>query len=181
MAAAFSLLATQLPEPLKLADGTFVLARPISASDLPRLCRFYQRLSEETVYRRFMVSAPRFPSSALETLVNVDHHDREAIVATRNAEIIAVARYHRADSNSGEAEIAVVVEDRFQRRGVGQALYERLTTLAFNRGITELNGTMLADNNAATKLLRRFAPSSHRSIVKGELMFRIPLEEASIV
>ncbi|GAC1419505.1 MAG: hypothetical protein NVSMB57_13850 [Actinomycetota bacterium] len=179
MSEAFSLLSSQLPELVRLTDGTLLIFREISPADAPRLLRLHKRLSGETLYRRFMVAAPKPTPEAIEHLTNLDHADREAIVATYRGEVIAVARYHHsAGASSNEAEIAVVVEDRWQHRGIARALFTRLAQLAQQRGIEAFVGTMLADNVAATRLLLAMNPHSQRTIEQGELSFRIPLKDA---
>lgn len=176
---AHSLQSLLLPAPAKLNDGRTVLVRAMMPGDETRLCRLFRRLSPETVYRRFMVANPKIGSAQLARLVDIDHADREALVVTLHGEIHAVARYHR---NPGErdAEIAVVVEDRWQRRGIGRILFTRLAELARTRGVESFTGTMLAENAGATRLLVSVFPTAERQIRQGELVFRVPLTDGAV-
>jgi GNAT superfamily N-acetyltransferase len=79
-----------------------------------------------------MTPTPRLSDRTLAYLADVDHVDREALVALAGDEIIAVARYHRMP-DTVEAEIAIVVEDAWQRRGLGRILLERLSARAWRR------------------------------------------------
>ena len=129
--------------------------RPIEASDVELLRRMFYRLSAETVYKRFFRPIVEPSPSVLRHLCDVDHDRRDALVAVDAAgEIVAVARYDRL-GDSDEAEVAVVVEDRWQGHGIGARLVTKLGRLAESRGLQVFTATMLGDNRAAAKLLRK--------------------------
>src|SRR5262245_45011956 len=102
-----------------------VTIRPVRDDDEERLARFFTRLSRDTLYRRFFTAMPRIAPSLIDRLVHVDHHRREALVAIVHDEIVAEARYDGSTSDPTAAEAAVVVEDGWQRHGIGAALLER--------------------------------------------------------
>jgi GNAT superfamily N-acetyltransferase len=156
---------------VQLADGAVVMVRELESDDAPRLQRLHERLSPKTVYQRFMTPTPRLSKRTLEQLANVDHVDREALVATTGNEIVAVARYVRRPGGT-EAEVAIVVEDTWQRRGVGRILIERLVAGARRRGIRAFSGTMLSENRAAQAMLRAFFPNASVEVNGPELRFR---------
>ena len=87
----------------------------LEPSDGEALRRLFYRLSPETVYRRFMSPLARPEQARPERLLDVDHKDREAIVAVVEGEIVGVARYSRKPGTD-VAEMAVVVADEYQRR-----------------------------------------------------------------
>src|SRR5262245_51411164 len=95
---------------------TPALAR-LEPGDGELLRRFFYRPSPETVYRRFMSPLARPEQARPERLLDVDHRDREAILAVVDGEIVGVARYSRR-GRSDSADLAVVVADAWQRRGV---------------------------------------------------------------
>jgi GNAT superfamily N-acetyltransferase len=134
--------------------------RPIRPDDEDRLGRMFWRLSPDTVYRRFFspVKAPR--ASVLRHLASVDHDLREALVAEADGEIIGVARYDRSPGDRTRAEVAVVVEDAWQRRGVASTLLRGLGETAKGHGVEAFTGTMLGDNVPAARLARSL---SHRT------------------
>jgi GNAT superfamily N-acetyltransferase len=128
-------------------------ARPIRADDAERLRRAFTRLSPDTIYRRFF-SPVRAPSErTLRWLTEVDHRDREALVALEGDEIVAVARWDSTAPGGDEAELAVVVVDDWQRRGLGRALTSLLIDAARVRRLTTLTARVQADNRGALRLV----------------------------
>jgi RimJ/RimL family protein N-acetyltransferase len=130
-----------------------LLVRPMRADDEVRLLRTAGRLSPRTVYQRFFSPIHTIPPTLLHRLANVDHDDREALVALDGDEIIAVVRWDRDPSDRDEAEVAALVEDAWQRRGLGAALTRMLIDEAVGRHIARLTATVLSDNTAVTKML----------------------------
>ena len=121
------------------------------------LRRFFYRLSRETVYRRFMSPIARPEQARPERLLDVDHADREAILAVVDGEIVGVARYTRRGATDS-ADLAVVVADAWHRRGVATTLVTALSTLAKRAGIARFEVMTQADNRASIGLLRRLWP-----------------------
>ena len=87
-----------------------------------------------TRYLRYFSAYPRHPRQArLYGFTNVDHHDRVAIVAELGEQIVAVGRYER-EPGTEEAEVAFVVADEHQGRGIGSVLLEHLAAAARENG-----------------------------------------------
>jgi GNAT superfamily N-acetyltransferase len=165
--------------PVDVTTPSEVTFRPIGADDADALRALFSRLSPETVYRRFFRPV-REPSAAmLRYLVDVDHDRREALVAEAGGRVIGVARYDRSPSRPDEAEIAVVVEDAWQHRGVGQRLMRRLAALAAERGIDAFTAEMLGGNREALHLVRALSPEATVRVESGELVVRAPLPHAA--
>jgi GNAT superfamily N-acetyltransferase len=122
-----------LGEWVPLADGAAVGVREMRGDDIPRLRRLHTRLSRRTAYRRFMTPTPRLSERAVAYFADVDHLGREALVATSGDDIVAIAQYHQT-AGTTEAEVAILVEDAWQRRGVGRILIKRLIERARRRG-----------------------------------------------
>jgi GNAT superfamily N-acetyltransferase len=136
-----------------------VTTRPVRPDDAPLFCRLWDRLSPETVYRRFHAPLRRPPAEA-HRLVEVDHDLREALVAVVGGEVVGVARYDRSPADPGTADVAVVVEDAWQGVGVGRQLLGELTQLAARRGVRSLTADVQADNDRMVGLLRRLLPGA---------------------
>ncbi len=102
-----------------LSDGSTVQLRPIRPSDGPAIVAMHSRFSERTRYLRYFSPYPRIPERDLQRFVNVDHRDREAFVVLAGDRIVAVGRYERLGPASPDAEVAFVVEDAYQGRGIG--------------------------------------------------------------
>ena len=91
-----------------------------------RWSTFHAGLSERTRYLRYFSAYPRIPERDLYRFTNVDHHDRVAFVAELGGEMIAVGRYERHGQGTDDAEVAFVVADAHQGRGIGSVLLEHL-------------------------------------------------------
>lgn len=150
--------------------------RPIRSEDADALGRLFERLSPQTVYRRFHQPVARARPSTLAYLAGVDHHDRDALVAEVEGEIVGVARYDRLHKGPrDEAEVAIVVEDAWQRHGLGRRLLAELAPLAAGRGVHAFTAALLGENHAALGLLRALAPAAAVRPDHGELVARIPI------
>jgi GNAT superfamily N-acetyltransferase len=136
-----------------------VATRPVRPDDASLFCRLWERLSPETVYRRFHAPLRRPPVGA-DRLVRVDHDLREALVAVVGGDVVGVARYDRSPADRSTAEVAVVVEDAWQGVGVGRQLLEQLTGLAARRGVRTLTATVQQDNDRVIGLIQRLLPGS---------------------
>jgi GNAT superfamily N-acetyltransferase len=136
-----------------------VATRPVRPDDASLFCRLWERLSPDTVYRRFHAPLRRPPAGA-DRLVLVDHDLREALVAVVGGDVVGVARYDRSQADRSTAEVAVVVEDAWQGVGVGRQLLEQLTGLAARRGVRTLTATVQQDNDRVIGLIQRLLPGS---------------------
>jgi GNAT superfamily N-acetyltransferase len=126
---------------------TLVSIRVATPSDDERLRGMFSRVSSETIYRRFHIPYPDVPERTLALMLDADHHDKESLVAIAEEEIIGHAMYVRL-GDGGEAEMAIIVEDRWQSKGVGKLLLCELAERAMLRGIetctAEVLGTIRA-------------------------------------
>jgi len=136
-----------------LADGTVFTVRPIEAADREALRAGFERLSPESRYRRFFTPMPSLSDRDLDYLVNVDHHDHEALVVLDepDGDIVAVARFVR--TGPAEAEPAIVVADDLQGNGLGRRLMLALIERAQEESVDRFRAPVLADNEAALRLL----------------------------
>ena len=138
-----------------LTDGTQVTLRRIRPEDEAALTALYERLSPQTAYQRFFTVMRRLPPNWAHILANVDYDRRMAIAALGpGGELIGVARYIY-DERAQETEIAIVIEDRWQGRGLGTRLLGELIGYADGKGIRRFRAYVLADNLRMFKLIRR--------------------------
>lgn len=135
-----------------LADGGTVHLRPITTDDAAALVALHARLSERTLYLRFFGPYPTMPDRDVQRFVTVDYDARVALVATLGDDLIAVARYERLAD--GSAEVAFIVQDDQQGRGVGSILLEHLAAAARERGITRFVAEVLAENGQMVRVFR---------------------------
>lgn len=152
-----------------------VAIRLIRADDEARLERLFYRLSPESVYRRFFTLYSHPPAGALHALSDLDHVTKDAAVAAVGDEVVGVGRYAAVTGEPGTAEVAVVVEDAWQGRGLGRRLLACAESLARLHGYTTLVATVLADNAPAIRMLRAVFPDAVWTSNGTEYELRIPL------
>src|SRR6266568_9064766 len=133
------------------ADGGILHLRPVRPDDAQRLVALHSRLSDRTRYLRYFGAYPKIPPRDLDRFVHVDHSDRVALAAELGGEFIAIGRYERIDTGA-DAEVAFVVEDAHQGRGVGSVLLEHLAAAARERGIRRFVAEVLAENSRMVRV-----------------------------
>lgn len=145
----FSKFELEVREGIAWPDGPKVQIRAVSPGDEDGLREMLSRLSRESISKRFHLPMPRVPEWALAYLIDVDHHDKESLVALVGDEIVGQAMYARQEAS--EAEMAIVVEDRWQSKGIGGLLLTRLAEEAGRRKIEVFTGTVLGENRSALR------------------------------
>lgn len=140
-----------------LRDGSSVCLRPIRPGDEDRMLALFRRFSPRTVYLRFHQVLKEMSRVDVRRFTTVDYDDSFALVATVTADgeerIIAVGRYARLP-RSDTAEIAFVVEDPYQGRGLGTHLLHQLAVIARERGINVFEAEVLAENQHMLGVLK---------------------------
>jgi GNAT superfamily N-acetyltransferase len=163
---------------IALADGTPVTIRRIEAADAFSLVRMFDRLSPESIYHRFFSPMPQPRRAALLHLAGLDSQFHEAMVAESDGEIVGVARY---DARPGEddAEVAVIVDDAWQDRGLGTQLLHHLARVAARRGLVAFRAVVLGENRRALPFLRRLSPGADVRLQDGEYQVYAPFRVRS--
>ncbi|MGH7411582.1 MAG: GNAT family N-acetyltransferase [Candidatus Methylomirabilis sp.] len=153
-----------------LKDGARVRIRPVVPEDEPRLVTLYGRLSPHTAYQRFFTFMKELPPDRAYYFANVDYRRRMALVAERDldwrSELIGVARYEPSDEG-GTAEVAIVVQDYWQGRGLGTILLKEILRAGEANGICRFRAYVLADNHHMLAMLSRLTDIQHRKIEEG--------------
>lgn len=170
-----------LAKVIVLADGTRVRVRPIRPDDALRLQTFVTRLSPRTMYLRTnMHRAPILSDREAAYLTRVDYRSTMALVALvgeePHDEIVGVARYADSQPVSGQAEVAIVVADAYQKRGIGGQLLTRLVGYARDQSLTSLIGNISAANEPVLCMVRRSGlPAEYRDVGCGEYQVVVTL------
>ncbi|MCX8107438.1 MAG: GNAT family N-acetyltransferase [Verrucomicrobiae bacterium] len=132
-----------------LEDGTQVNFRPIHPTDEPRMRDLFYALSQQTIYYRFMSHKKWVQRREIQEFVYVDHRNEVTIVGTlpeaHGEDIIAVGSYY-LDPRTNLAEVAFVVHDKWQNRGIGTYLLKYLGRIARRNGIRGFTAEVLVDN-----------------------------------
>jgi RimJ/RimL family protein N-acetyltransferase len=167
---------TELVHRVRLSGGAHLWIRPIRADDERRLLRLFDHLSTSSRHQRFFTPLSRLPTDWVHHFANVDYQERLALVAERDVEgdieIGGVARYEP----TGEPvtrEIAVAVEDRWHRQGLGTILLGDLLHAADVRGIQRFRAFVLAENQGMLRLIARFGEVVDKRVEEGvvEIVF----------
>ncbi|GGP85437.1 bifunctional acetate--CoA ligase family protein/GNAT family N-acetyltransferase [Streptosporangium pseudovulgare] len=156
-----------------LSDGGTAHVRPIHPADADLLRAFYSRLSEESIYFRFFGPRPRLSDREIAWFTNVDYTDRVALIATIGTEMVAVIRYDRIDP--AEAEVAFLVEDAHQGRGVASVLLEHLAATALERGISRFVADVLPANQKMMAVLKQAGYTAQSRFADGVVRMTLDL------
>ena len=132
-----------------LNDGTEIFFRPVKPADEHALSGMLYSLSPSSIRTRYMTSTMTFPHKDVQQLTNVDYENNLAIVSTvpcvTGEEIVAIAQYF-LDPKTREAEVAFVVQDEWQKKGMGSLLLKYLTRIAKQREIKGFYAKVLPTN-----------------------------------
>src|SRR3954447_14360413 len=157
-----------------LRDGKTAHIRPIRSDDAELLVDFYGRVSERSKYYRFFSPMPNLSDRDVQRFTQVDHDQRVAFVLTLQGQMIAVGRYDVVEP--GEAEVAFLVEDQHQGRGIAQILLEHLAQAARERGVERFVAEVLPDNQ---RMIQTFRDAGYRVVSaydEGVLQLEFPIE-----
>jgi GNAT superfamily N-acetyltransferase len=153
-------------ERVRLRDGADILVRPVEPGDRHEIQVGFRRLSATSRLRTLHRPAASLTADQLAELTDVDHESHEVLIALDPAtgECVGAARFARAADAPAQAEFTCTVADRWQRRGVGTALVERLAQRARAAGIERFTTVILEGDEPARRLLRDTARevSEHR-------------------
>src|SRR5688500_10128841 len=122
-----------------LPTGEAVAFRHIRPDDKGNLAAAFGRLSPESQHKRFLAAKPRLSASDLRYLTEIDGFDHVAVLAVRADDpdvILGVGRFVRLTDLPDTAEVAIVVGDPFQGKGLGRELGRRLADEARDHGVT---------------------------------------------
>jgi acetyltransferase len=138
-------------------DGVAICIRPLRPDDRDREREFVDALSEHSRYLRLLTTSKHLSDPMLDQLMDVDCHRRLALAATVDRagceRFLGVARYAGTE-DPGTAELAVVVADAWQRRGIARLLVTELMRCARSEGFERLAGIVLPENHRMLALAR---------------------------
>ncbi|MEU6822292.1 GNAT family N-acetyltransferase [Streptomyces atriruber] len=166
-----------------LRDGGTARIRPITAEDADRLVSFYEQVSDESKYYRFFAPYPRLSAKDVHRFTHHDQVDRVGLAATVGGEFIATVRYDRIDERgmaasapADEAEVAFLVQDAHQGRGVASTLLEHIAAVARERGIRRFAAEVLPANTKMIKVFTDAGYQQKRSFEDGVVRLEFDLE-----
>ncbi len=163
---------------VSLLDGRQALLRPIRSDDQNAIVAFFDRLSTDTRFLRFHYAKGRIAPEELDRYCRVDYYNSFGLVAEinrhGNIDIVGVGRYVRLPCTD-IAEIAFVVEDGEQGKGIGTHLLKELVILARERAVATFVAELLNENIIMLDILRKFAPGLKQVIDGNSILVTISI------
>lgn len=153
----------QYVSPWRMKDGTEITIRPIRPEDEPLMVKFHEALSERSVYLRYFHAArltQRVAHDRLTRICFLDYDREIALLAERTdpatdaEEIIAVGRMSKTHGRNS-AELAVLVRDHYQHRGLGIEILRRLIAVARDEHVESVHAYLLHENFEMQALVRK--------------------------
>ena len=164
---------------IRLRDGSNLRLRHLGRGDRERLKAFFASCSTEAVRYRFMSPIKAPSESLLNYLSETDGWRHVALIVTRGQgdreSVVAEGRYVVLPERSDTADIALLVIDEMQRRGIATLLIHRLMEIACMRGVTLFNADVLAENHAMLSLFRKIGRPKSTAVAAGAIHLEIPI------
>ncbi len=171
----------ELETTVALRDGQSVLIRPIRADDESMMRDMFYSFSEKTVYLRYHGTLKAMPHNRLQVFCNVDYDTEIALIGVvgpaGKEEVVGVGRY-LTEATKQSAEMAFVVRDDWQRKGLGTILFKRLVEIAQANGIRKFHAEVLAENSGMLKIFHRSGLSVETSTEEGVVGITMELPQA---
>lgn len=152
-----------------------VRIRPYGRKDRELLLAMSARLSSTSLYLRFFSGSPRIPEVYVRALDRMDHWDHDALVAIIDDEVVGIAEYVRIPGDPGHAELATLVADDWQHRGLARQLITMLAELACRRGIRTFDADVMLENRVGQWAIRRGWPAVSPWFEAGAAHYRLPI------
>ena len=157
-----------------LADGETGYVRAIAPGDAPALLAFHERQPRENLYRRFFSPKPTLTETELRHFTEVDFVDRVALVLEIHGEFAAWASYEKWPGR-GDADVAFMVDDGHQGKGIATLLLEHLAAIARSNGINRFTADVLADNRPMLGVFSKAGWPVQRHFDSGVIELEFPL------
>jgi GNAT superfamily N-acetyltransferase len=159
-----------------LTDGGTAHLRPILAEDADRLRAVPRAAVEGDGLQPLLRLPPQLSDTDVARFTQVDHDERVALVATLHDDLIGVVRFDRLEG-TGDAEVAFVVQDDQQGRGLGAVLLEHLAAAARERGVERFVADVLPTNRAMLTVFRSAGYEVSRDLAEGYVELAFPIRQ----
>lgn len=168
----------QFREWVLLRDGESLLLRAATIDDLPAVDALMRAVSRESLQMRFMGAVAQVSSSILEIMCSGEPRDRLCLLAIagheNEARVVAAGNYLSLGVG-GRAEVAFLVHDDFQGRGISTLLLERLAGIAAGNGFTGFEAEILSDNHAMINVFRDSGFEVHQAQMTDSVHVQFPV------
>jgi acyl-CoA hydrolase/RimJ/RimL family protein N-acetyltransferase len=156
--------------------GEELLLRPVKMSDEPLLKEFFYSLSDQTIYRRFISARTDMPHERLQEFCIIDYKKELVILAIEHRhekEVVVGIGQYAINKGAHTAEVAFVVRDAYQNRGIGTVLLQYLTEIAKRRGLLGFTAEVLATNKPMLKLFENMGFDLQRRLEGGVYILKM--------
>lgn len=162
-------------------EGLTIRFRAIKPSDVDEMRRLFYRFSDRSVYYRYFSPIKTMPHTRMQEYVNIDYRRTMSIVGLKGdpgeSRIIAEARYVRSPDRP-YADVAFVVDEVYQGRGIAKYLYAMLTRIAREQGLEGFTADVLASNKSMLKVFESAAEGPIKAVLDGGIYeLTIPFEK----
>lgn len=157
-----------------LSDGGVVHVRPVRGTDRQALVALHADSSDRSIYLRYFTLNRRAGERYVDHLLAEDDRDQLGLVAELSGRVVAMASCERLPGTA-DADVALLVADQAQRRGIGTLLLEHLAALARHAGVRRFLAEVLADNGRMLSVFADAGMPLERTAAEGEVRFTIPL------
>ncbi len=169
-------------EHVLLKDGQGILLKPATPADFPLIKSFMKRVSRESLHMRFMAAVSEVSDDLIKNLCTGDFRESGCLLAItgegENERVVGVGNY-TATGNGRSAEIAFLIEDDFQGKGISTLLLERLAGLAAANGIIELEAEVLPDNQPMINVFKSSGFTVHQVWSSDTIHIELPVGSAA--
>jgi acyl-CoA synthetase (NDP forming)/RimJ/RimL family protein N-acetyltransferase len=169
-------------EHVLLKNGQGLLLKPAEKADIPLVESFLKRISPESLRMRFMGSVSEIPQKLIQELCKGDFTLNGCLLAITGEDpetrVVGLGNYV-AMGNGRTAEVAFLIEDEFQGRGIGTLLLERLAGLAAANGFVEFEAEVLPDNRPMLNVFKSSGFEKHRVWHSDTVHFELPVSGAA--
>ena len=158
-----------------------ILLRPVKISDESLLRNFYYSLSELTVYKRFMSPRRDMPHEKLQqSFVIIDYTKEMVILAVlkqKGQEVVTGVGEYKGRADSHTAEVAIMVDDKYQNQGIGTAILAHLTYIAKKQGLLGFSAEVLKGNRAMMRLFEKMGFAIEKESLPDAYTLRLGFRE----
>jgi GNAT superfamily N-acetyltransferase len=154
-----------------------VTVRPARPDDTDALVALVERCSELSLYRRFHGAAGPYVWREIERIANPTAMHRSWVALGAGGDVRGTATL--AWGRAGDVHAAFLVDDTWQRRGVGRSLYRALARAAVAAGLPAVTATVLGDNGPALRFMRAMAPDVRSRFVDGVVEVHLPVRPST--
>ncbi|MBN1164423.1 MAG: GNAT family N-acetyltransferase [Candidatus Krumholzibacteriota bacterium] len=170
-------------EEVRNIGGVDILFRPVKPSDEDMQREFFYSLSDESVYYRFFNRIKAMPHEKIQPMVNIDFREEMAIVGLLGEpggeEMVAIGRF-KIDPAENHAEVAFLVRDDWQGKGIGSYLMKKLADIAIERRLDGFVADVLVENRKMMEVFHGCGYPVQVRMEDGSYLVRIDFTEGKL-